>query len=799
MESAKLSFHGLIPPWLGIAIAVLAAAAVFHLYWREHGKIGSLRRAMMALLRVGVIGTALFLLMRPVLVAETRGERPRAVALLVDNSLSMTQKDQRLSGHDRLRVAIAENLVPPGTAMPAADATVEVPAQTPENPSRAGLVQAVLNHPKLRILEGLEKGGPLKVYLVGQRLRSLEDEAVKPGQKPSEPVRSRLAKALQHDETRTALADAVHDLLTRSEGDLPSWIVVMTDGQDNASKLTLEEAAKECARWKVPLHIYGVGSSEVGILEIKDFTAPDTIFFDDTVSIPVRWRCRGFKKGTAQLTLNLGKRVVAQKELVLSEGEDFREVLSFTPRKTGAGEEKDDLAVSIQYRGAETFTEDNRMKRPVSIVDRKVKILYIEGSPRWEYKFLQTALLRDRRVEAKFLPAIGDRRTLLSGNPYLPAFPPTRQELFAFDVLILGDVPATFIGTERTGWIRDFVREGGSLIVIAGRQYLPSGYHSGPLAEVLPVEFAPGKPPFNDLERTQAWQPVLTRAGERAEMLSLADTPEESARAWRQLPGFHRTFPVTKLRAGATALLVHPRQKAGDQLAPVLATHFYGKGQVLFLGTDETWRWRTNQGEKTYGRFWGQVIYQMGLPHLIGTPKRVQLALERPENVLGKPGYVYARVFDAEFRPFTGEKIAARLERLDARPGEERARVLFLEPVIGQPGDYRALLAHDAVGRFVVKVDDPAASSLEYRVALPPEHELTVAGMAEDALRAAADASGGKFYREEDLHRMLASLEPRKAPFTLRSEMLLWNAPVFLVFLALIAAEWLLRKFSNLS
>jgi uncharacterized membrane protein len=799
MESANLSFHGLIPPWLGIAIAVLSGAAVFHLYWREHGKIGSARRAVMAILRVGVIGTALFLLMRPVLVAETRGEKPRSVALIIDNSLSMTQKDQRLSAHDRLRVAIASNLVPPETAMPAPDASVEVPPQTPENPSRAEIVKAILAHPKLRILEGLEKGGPLKVYLAGQRLRSLEDEAVKPGQKPSESLSARLGRSLTHDETRTALADSIHDLLSRSEGDLPSWIVVMTDGQDNASRLTLDEAAAECARWKVPLHIYGVGSSEVGNLEIKDFAAPDTIFFDDTVSIPVRWRCRGFKKGSAQLTLSLGKRVVAQKELVLTEGEDFRDVLSFTPRKSGAGDEKDDLVVSIQYRGAETFTEDNQMKRPVSIVDRKVKILYIEGSPRWEYKFLQSALLRDRRVEAKFLPAIGDRRTLLSGNPYLPAFPATRQELFAFDVLILGDVPATFIGTERTGWIRDFVREGGSLIVIAGRQNLPSGYHGSPLAEVLPVEFAPMKAAFNDLERTQPWQPVLTRAGERSEMLSLADTPEESARAWQTLPGFHWSFPVTKLRAGATALLVHPRLRAGDQLAPVLAAQFYGKGQVVFLGTDETWRWRYNQGEKIYSRFWGQVIYQMGLPHLIGTPKRVQLSLERPENVLGKPGYVYARVFDAEFRAFTGEKIVARLERLDAKPGEERARTLFLEPVTGQPGDYRALLAHDAVGRFAVKVDDPATSSLEYRVSLPPQHELTVAGLAEDSLRAAAQASSGKFYREEDLHRMLASLEPRKAPYTMRSEMLLWNAPVFLIFLGLIAAEWILRKFSNLS
>ncbi len=808
LESAKLSFGGLIPPAAAAVLVLLAGAGAFFLYFREHGRVGPVLRILMAVLRVLVIATAVFLLLRPVMVVELRGQRPRGPALLVDNSLSMTQKDQRLSAADRLRVALAAGLVPPDT--PVNEGTdSQPPAETPEDPSRADLVRAVLSNPKLGLLDGLQRVGPLSVYLFGQRLRALEEGppggaaagggTAQRGGGGWSARAEHIAQALRNDETRTALADAIHGVLHRGEGDLPSAIVVITDGQDNASRLTLEEAAGECARLGVPLHIYGAGSSEVGNLELRDFTAPDTIFFDDTVSIPVRWRCRGFKQGSAEIELRLGGRLVARREVALREADDLREVLTFTPRRTGEGEERTELAVVIRCKGHETFTDDNQMRRPVSVVDRKVKILYVEDAPRWEYKFLQPALLRDRRVEARFLLSSGDRRTLESGPPYLAAFPATRQELFAFDLMILGDVPPAFIGPERIGWVRDFVKEGGSLIVIAGRRNMPSAYHASPLAEVLPVEFGPGRRIGSDLERPQPYVPVLTRFGQRSEMLVLADTPEENIRTWQHLPPFYWHSHVTKLRPGAVALLVHPHKKTLDQPLPILASHFYGKGQVFFMGTDETWRWRREAESRLTGRFWGQVIYQMGLPHLLGAPKRVQLSLERPENSLGRPCDVYARVFDAEYRPYTGERIAARLEHLDAKPGRERWRPLVLEAVHGQPGEYRASLANDAVGRFVINVEDPAPASLEYRVGLPPQHELEVAGMAEEALREAAAAGGGKFYREEDLHRLASNLEPRNASFVTRSEVLLWNWPMFLLFLGLITVEWVLRKLANLS
>jgi len=204
-------------------------------------------------------------------------------------------------------------------------------------------------------------------------------------------------------------------------------------------------------------------------------------------------------------------------------------------------------------------------------------------------------------------------------------------------------------------------------------------------------------------------------------------------------------------------------------------------------------------GERYFTRFWGQVVYQIGLPHLLGNSKRVQLALEHSEAVFGRPSSVYARLFDAEFRPLKEERVRARLEYLDAGPDSVNSQALMLEAIPGQPGEYRALLAHDVPGRFELKLETPEPASLQYRVNLPPQHELETTGMAEDVLREAARASGGKFYREEDLCRMAEQVEPRKAAFTQRQEVLLWNPLALLVFVGLVTGEWVLRKFSNLS
>ena len=157
------------------------------------------------------------------------------------------------------------------------------------------------------------------------------------------------------------------------------------------------------------------------------------------------------------------------------------------------------------------------------------------------------------------------------------------------------------------------------------------------------------------------------------------------------------------------------------------------------------------------------------------------------------------RLLDKNFKPRRDAQVDATLDYVDAKPGQERIRKITLQAIPGRDGEYRALLAHDRPGRFELKVANPDINTFAYRVELPPRHELEESGLAEKALRELADASGGRFYREEDLSKLSGAVETRQVQYTRRQEILLWNPLAFLLFLALITAEWVVRKFSNLS
>ena len=443
------------------------------------------------------------------------------------------------------------------------------------------------------------------------------------------------------------------------------------------------------------------------------------------------------------------------------------------------------------------------VKSTVRINEQKIKILYIEHSPRWEYKFLQPALLRDRRVEADFILVNAAPEVSKGGKPFLPEFPKTKEKFFEsmYNLVILGDVDANYFSKEQLEWIREFVQKRGGLIVLSGRQNMPSTYENTPLAEVLPVEFAKQKFGLDSEVRTQEYPATLSEAGLRTDWLAMGDTPEENAEVWqKKLLGFHWHFPITKLRPGATSLIVNPRAKMGDQAMPLLVTQYYGKGQVIWLGSDETWRWRWNYQDKYFVRFWGQLVYQAGLPSLLGDgAKRATMAMDRSQTVLGTNSKIYVRLLEKDFTGRKDEKVTAQLEYIDAKPGEERNRLIELRRLPGPNGEYVASLYNDRAGRIQLHVKNPDMNTFSFRVDLPTKHELEESGLADKALRDAAELSGGRFYREENLRELNDSLQPKTTEFRRRQEILLWNPLAILLFLGLITTEWIVRKFSDLS
>lgn len=788
---AELAFRGWFPLWLAVVLGLVSLVAVYAIYSRESLRMPPFQRYAMAAFRVLAIWVLLFLLCKPVLVDDFKEDRARPIAVLIDNSKSMLQADPRLNTPDQIRVAIARGDREANSGLTPPTATGELPSDTP---TRVELLRSAWSNPKLNLATRLREKGPVAPYLIGQRLRGLSDTPQAPwiGQ-------------IDGQDNRSALVDALNELLQRDENELPAAVVLVTDGRDNGSTIPADDVGRELARLGIPIQIYGVGGSSIGFLQLKDIPIADTLFADDTVTVPFRWRSQGFSSGEVELSVTLGGKPVGQpRRIPAKPGEDLTEAFSFTPTEADAAiSGPQELVTSIKLiSGGQTLRDE--VRKSVRVVSRKVRVLVVDREPRWEFKFLQRTFLRDRRTDATFLLTSGDREAQMA-KPYIPVFPQTRQELFEnYDLLVLGDVPASYFTRPQQEWIRDFVSEGGGFVLIAGSLHAPADYVNTPLADVLPVRFNAVRTAADSGQRTEEFVPKLSPVGLRSAMMSLSDSTDENERLWRTLPGFHWYYPVTKLAPAAVSLLEHPTAKMeNDKPMSLMAMQYYGKGLSLFCGSEESWRWRWNETgdpEKYFSRFWGQVIYQIGLPRSLGG-RMSQIALEQPEMVLGKTGRVFARLFTRDYTPLVIPKVTARLEKVDARPGEERFSTVTLDPDPDQKGEYRLTLSNDREGRFALTVDSGTAepTKLEYRVTLPPEHELARSPMNEEFLRKLAELSGGSFYREEDLYKLPDNVLAKKVAVSRRQEKLLWNWEMMLLFVGLLTMEWLIRKFSNLS
>jgi hypothetical protein len=254
---------------------------------------------------------------------------------------------------------------------------------------------------------------------------------------------------------------------------------------------------------------------------------------------------------------------------------------------------------------------------------------------------------------------------------------------------------------------------------------------------------------------------------------------------------------VSRPKPAAEVLLVDPDPARESRFGkmPVVAAQQYGLGQVLYVGTDNTWRWRKNVGDTYYTTLWGQIAQRVSLPRLLGGSKRTQLTTDRQNYLTGDRVTVYARLYGVGFEPV---QEAAVQGVYGLKEGHSVKSEVTLRPIPEQPGLYRAEFVAPAPGNYQFFIQPDLNTPLDFNV-VAPQFELGETAMNETLLREMAAASGGAFFREEDLHRLPETISAKTERVRSPLEVEVWSSPLyFLLLLGVVTMEWLLRKRSQL-
>jgi hypothetical protein len=797
----SLAFRGSVQSLLVLLLALLLGLFAWWLYRKSPQAIPRSRQWTLTALRTLFLALLLLVLLRPVLALTVEGSIRRLLVLLVDDSASMLIKDPRPDPESQKRAAIALGLLPPTNGLKsdlpraAADAVGTL--------SRIDLLKAALTNPRLRLLSRLEKNYDLRPFAFGQLVTELPSRAVLPkltGPASSDPAgipqQHPWINALDAQSPLTALGDALRSILARERGQPLAGVFLMTDGASNSGAQP-REVARMFRQEGVPLYVYGLGLTSPRDIIVANLFAPEVSFVHDELSVTVRVRAQGLNGQTATLKLLLDRRIVAERQLTFGPDGEQAVTLGFVPPAAGEFE----LAAGIDPRPDEAVQDNNARSQRLKVVDARIKVLLVEQAPRWEFRYLQAMLLRDRRIDLKCVLLEGDSAIARGTNsPYLPQFPQRKDELFKYDLVVLGDVDPRRLTVQNQEHLNELVSKfGGAVIVLAGRQFMPSAYRRSTLERMLPVELESN--PVAPVSETVNDQPIrleLTANGRASLMLRLSDKEEESAAIWKDLPPVYWVARVARPKPAAEVLLVdpNPARETRSGKMPVLALQHYGLGQVLYVGTDNTWRWRRNVGERYYTALWGQTMQRLAIQRLLGSSRRIQLATDRQNYMTGERVAVYARLYTSTYEPVQ-DPVVKGVFGLRAR-GAGRSTDVTLRSMPEQPGLYRGEFVAPPPGQYQFFVEQDLNTPLDFNVT-EPRFELSEPAMNEGLLRELAQVTGGAFLREEDLYRLPELVAARTEGVKSPMEVELWCSPLyFLLLLGVVSLEWILRKRSQL-
>jgi hypothetical protein len=814
--------------WLIILGAVVLAAIGYSTYLPQAAAPG--KKVAMGILRAALLVIVLCLVCRPQLVAEHEIKIRSIVAVWVDTSASMSLQDTYNGARSDPKMRDYMHKV-------AQQINASASGATPARVSRFEMATTTLANTQW--LHTITESQDV-LFFTGYR----NAEAVGLATNAQE-VDARIAqiKGLKPEGSTTDVPAIVRDILQRSQGQRLSAIVLLTDGQTTEPGSRLDQAGYLAQNVSANIFALPVGQNDDPFdLKITTMRLPESTFSRDPVSARLHIAATGLSQATPVKVTVFRKKAdgtvdtsvpLASKELTLDPGKtEIDTDLPIRLKKTDPGKsERFDLVARLEPAGAGTPEErtldNNEKSRTVLVLDAQINVLYVEGYPRWEYRYLKNELIREPTVNVSTLlltgdegwvqdadPAVNDKVT---GEELFPGainhFPDNAQDLAKYDVLLIGDVEPTYFSPTQQKLIVDWVKtKGAGVGWIAGNRWNPEAYRESALEVLLPVipdEIDPRARVLPPSDNT-AFLLNLTPAGKETNLFRFFDDPEESWKQVSNLPDMYWYKPVQGLKPGSIVLANNPKRSVNGNPAPLLVQRQFGAGPVLFAAYTDTWRWRRYTGEPLFQSYWLQLCRLLYTSKALGASKRLELGVQSNQVEIGNQIKATLTIKDSTLSGQVPAEVAAMV--VD-KQGRTVQTITLTRPTVAQ--DPTALehlegsAAAQQLGEFTLQIQPGAApvevTPVELSVEQPQREFQTVTadrGSLESLTKTAND--GGELkppyvyapYDAEDLAKQMRD-RSQAYPRTLSED--LWNKPFALILVVLVASiEWLVRKSAGL-
>jgi uncharacterized membrane protein len=737
----RLTFQSPIAVALLIPVVLLVAALAVWTYRNVAGKSTDRDRVVLATLRACALAIVAFALLRPVLLVSSVVPQQNYVAVVFDDSRSM-----RILDGDVARSAFI--------------------------PEQFG--------PESQLVSQLEDRFQLRYFGFSSTTGRLNDPA-----------------ALTFAGASTRIAPAL-DRVREDLAAVPlSGIVLVTDGADN-SALGMTESLLSLQAAQVPVYTVGLGRSEYSRdIELSRVSTPRSVLKGASLVVDLLVAQNGYAGRTVQVVVEDEGVIVGSEEVELPpDGEPVPVRVHFTADNAGARR----FTFRVPAQQDEMVLENNEQEALIDVRDDRRKILFYEGEPRWEVKFMRRAIEDDRNVQLVVLQRTAEnkymRLSVDDSTELFQGFPTTRENLFTYDAIVLGTIEASAFTQEQMRMIADFVGDrGGGLLMLGGRHSFAEGGWTGtPVADVMPVDIRTSSPIDTLFFDSVVVKP--TRAGVAHPAMQLAGDEAASREKWESLPRITTANRLGPLKPGATALLTAEGDILGEQ--PVLAYQRFGAGVSVVLAAQDTWLWQMVPPleDMSHETFWRQVLRWL----VNDAPDRVTVALPADRGAPGEVVRITANVSDEAFVRVNSSLVTARVTS-----PEGAVTQMPLDWAIDEDGQYRAVFTPAGTGLHRVDVeatwDDRTVTSAPAWIDIAESRsEYFGSQLNETLLERIARDTGGRYYTPASIASLPEDLSITGRGSTVIEEKDLWDMPILLLLLlSMMAAEWLYRRRKGLA